>query len=99
MNGHRKRSWRNLAAAAVVLVPVVAVVVLSSFRVSDYECEVCMRFDGREVCRSAAAETEVEARRSAADNACAILTSGVTNTLRCTRSAPTRARCRALSPG
>ena len=57
----RRRSWRNTIAAVVVLTPVVAFVVYSSFRVSEIECEVCMRFEGGEVCRSASAALRVRA--------------------------------------
>ena len=85
---------RNLVAALVVLVPVVAVVVFSTLQVGAHECEVCMSFEGREICRTVAASTEEDARRGAVDNACALLTSGMTNTLRCSRTPPTSVRCR-----
>jgi hypothetical protein len=93
----RRRSWRNTIAAVVVLTPVVAFVVYSSFRVSEIECEVCMRFEGGEVCRSASAALRDEALRSAIDNACALLTSGMTNTIRCQQGEPAKARCRSLT--
>ncbi|MEA2625410.1 MAG: hypothetical protein QOD06_1455 [Candidatus Binatota bacterium] len=83
-------------AALVVLAPVVAVVVYSSFEVSDYECDVCVSFDGRESCRKVTAKTEADALRGAIDNACALVASGVTQTMRCTRSEPTRSTCRSL---
>jgi len=93
----RRRSWRNAVAALVVLTPVVAFVVYSSFRVSAIECEVCMRFEGRELCRAASAARREEALRSAVDNACALLTSGMTNTIRCQQGEPARAQCRSLT--
>ncbi len=89
-------AWRNGVAALVVLAPVVAVVVYSSFEVSEYECRVCMSFDGRDVCRTVSAKTQDEALRGATDNACALLTSGMTNTLQCTRRAPREAECKTL---
>ena len=36
----RPRAWRNLAATLVVLVPVAAFVVYSSFQVSDFDFDV-----------------------------------------------------------
>lgn len=89
----RKRSWRNLVAAIIVLVPVIGFVIYSSLQVGKVECEVCMSFEGRELCRAASAKTAVEAARSAAENACALLTSGMTNTIRCQQSEPVRTRC------
>ena len=60
---NRKRRWRRAVATLAVLVPVVSVVVYSSFQVSDYECTVCMEFAGRRECRTVAGKTEEEALR------------------------------------
>jgi hypothetical protein len=92
----RRRTWRNLSATIVMLVPVVAFVVYSSFQVSAVECRVCMRFEGRETCRTVNAAKREEALRGATDNACALLTSGMTNTIRCQQTDPIESECRAL---
>ena len=91
MSGSRK----NLVAALVFLVPIAAFVVWSSFQVSAVECEVCVRFEGRDMCRAASAATREEALRSATDNACALLTSGMTNSIRCQQGEPSKTECRA----
>ena len=91
-----KHRWRNTIVTLVVLLPIAAVVVYTSFQVSDYECEVCMTFEGQESCRTVTGKTEQEGMRTGVDNACAILTSGVTNTLRCQRTLPKKATCRRL---
>jgi hypothetical protein len=93
----KKSAWRNGVAALIVLAPVVAVVVYSSFQVGEYECRVCMSFDGRDLCRTVSAKTKDEALRGATENACALLTSGMTNTLHCTRSEPRAAECNAVA--
>jgi len=77
--------------ALAVLVPVVAFVVYSSFQISDIECEVCIAFEGREVCRTVRSASETEALRGATDNACALL--------RCARTPATRAGCRPVGAG
>jgi hypothetical protein len=92
----RSGAWRNRIAAVVVLMPVIGFVVYSSFRVSVVECEVCMQFDGRALCRSASAARRDEALRGATDNACALLTSGMTNTIRCQQRQPAKTECRSL---
>jgi len=92
----RGGTWRNRIAAFVVLAPVIGFVVYSSFRVSAVECEVCMQFDARAICRSASASRRDEALRSATNNACALLTSGMTNTIRCEQGEPVKTECRSL---
>ena len=91
----KARPWRNLAATIAVLAPIAAFVVYSSLGVGTVECEVCMRYEGREVCRSVSAAHREEAVRGAVDNACALLTSGMTNTIRCQQGEPARVECRA----
>ena len=87
--------WRGWVATAAVLIPVIGIVVYTSLRVGTIDCEVCIRMDGREACRTVTAATREDALRGAIDNACAQLTSGVTGTLRCSRTEPSRAECRA----
>lgn len=94
MAKRQKHPWRNTVVTLAFLVPVIGVVVYSSFQLSDYQCTVCMDFAGRNICRTVTGKTEVEALRTGIDNACAHLSSGVTDTLRCTRTPPTSARCK-----
>ena len=95
----RRHPWRNAIVTLAVLVPIVGYVVYSSFHVSDFECEVCITFEGRQTCRTVTGKTELEGLRSATDNACALLASGVTDSLRCQRTQPTKASCRPLGGG
>ena len=81
--------------AAVVLAAIVAVVVLSSLQVAGIRCEVCVSFRGQEACRAVDAANEEEARRGAHTNACALLASGVTDSLACERTPESSARCTA----
>jgi hypothetical protein len=90
------RRWKSTLATVAVLAPVMGFVVYSSFFVSEYECEVCIDFEGRNGCRSVKAATEAEAMRGAIDNTCAQLASGVTDTMRCSRTQPSKADCRPL---
>jgi hypothetical protein len=47
-----------------------------------------MQFDGRTNCRVASAATEDAALRTAVTNACALISSGVTDSQQCERSTP-----------
>lgn len=89
------KRWRSTAATIAILAPVVAVVVYSSFHVSQVECEVCIDFEGNSSCRTVSAATKEEALRGAVDNTCAQISSGVTDTMRCARTRPTKAECHA----
>lgn len=69
---------------------IVAVIVISSLRLSKNRVEVCMQFDGRTSCRTAAGSTRDFAMRTAIQNACAQIASGVTDSMNCEHSEPVR---------
>jgi len=54
-----------------------------------YRVEVCVAFNGQTSCRIARADTQDHAMRSAQSNACALIASGVTETMQCEHSTPT----------
>lgn len=57
-----------------------------------WRVEVCMEYRGRSACRTAAGATREEALRTAVDNACALLASGMTESIQCGRSEPRSVR-------
>jgi hypothetical protein len=83
-------SWASL----VGLVAIIGVVVWSSLHVGRVRCEVCVDFQGRRACRAVDADSESDARRAATTNACALVASGVTDSMACERATPTRVECR-----
>jgi hypothetical protein len=76
-----------LGIAFVVLVLVF--LVYSSMHIAKYRVEVCVAYKGRNDCRTASADTEEHALRSAQSNACALLVSGVTEVMQCEHANPT----------
>ena len=82
-------SWLALAA----LLAVGGFVVVSSFQVGGVRCDVCIDFDGQRVCRTVDGASEKEALATARTNACAQVTSGVTNMMRCERQEPLSSAC------
>lgn len=58
------------------------------------ECEVCIRYDGRERCATAAAPTEDEAEQAATMTACGVLAAGVTGAISCQATIPYARTCR-----
>jgi hypothetical protein len=82
-------SWVSLLGLGAII----AVVVWTSLDVGAVRCEVCITFEGRSACRSVDGATADDARRSAINNTCAHLSSGVTQTMACERTPPTRMEC------
>jgi hypothetical protein len=80
--------------ALVLLSGLVAVVVTASLRTGAIRCEVCIDFRGRQVCRSVDGDTEEEALMAARTNACALLASGVTDSMACERTPFASSSCR-----
>jgi len=70
----------------------VALVVYLSLGLGRVKVEVCMEFRGRSNCGTAAAPTEEEALRTATDNACATISSGMTESIACSNTSPISVR-------
>ena len=71
---------------------IVGLVVYSSFGLRRYRVEVCMEFNGRTECRNASGTNRPEAIRTATDNACTLISSGMTEFMNCERSQPASVR-------
>ncbi|MGA2182770.1 MAG: hypothetical protein ABSH47_07050 [Bryobacteraceae bacterium] len=71
---------------------VVAALIRSTMNLATYRVEVCMDYNGRTSCRTAAGSTEEFALRSATGNACALIASGVTDSMGCERTPPRSVR-------
>ncbi|MBZ5601392.1 MAG: hypothetical protein LAO79_03715 [Acidobacteriia bacterium] len=68
----------------------IGLIVYSSIGTSANRVEVCMQYDGRVACRTAAGSTKDFALRAATSNACAQIASGVTDTIKCEHADPVR---------
>ena len=79
---------KTVMIGIVFVLVVVAFLVYSSMHIAKYRVEVCVAFRGTTQCRTASADTQEHALRSAQSNACALLTSGVTETMQCERETP-----------
>jgi hypothetical protein len=77
-----------VAIGIAFVVAVVAFLAYSSMHIAKYRVEVCVAFRGANQCRTASADTQDHALRSAQSNACALLVSGVTDTMQCERATP-----------
>ena len=79
------------ALVGVLIVAVIfGIIVYSSMNLARFRVEVCMAYNGQTNCRTASGSTEDFALRSARSNACAGIASGVTDTIGCEGSTPTK---------
>ncbi|MCC7342993.1 MAG: hypothetical protein IT170_18065 [Bryobacterales bacterium] len=74
----------------ILLAVVAGLIIWSSTGLQEHRVEVCVTYEGRTVCRTASGATQQSALRQAQDNACALLTSGVTGSITCGQKAPDR---------
>jgi hypothetical protein len=81
---------RPVFAGIIFLIVFLAVLVYSTLSLTRHRhrVEVCMQFGGRTSCRIASGATEENALRAAVTNACAFISSGVTDSQQCERSTP-----------
>ncbi|HLJ14650.1 MAG TPA: hypothetical protein VKV15_09155 [Bryobacteraceae bacterium] len=71
-----------------IFLAIAGYIVYSTLTATRHRVNVCMTFNGRTECRTAAGTTRDFALRSAVTNACALIASGVTDTVRCEQSQP-----------
>ena len=69
---------------------VLGVLIYSTLGLSRHRVEVCVEFNGRASCRTASATTREAAQRTATNNACALLSSGMTESMACGAKPPTK---------
>jgi hypothetical protein len=79
---------KTVVIGVLFVVAVLGFLIYSSMHLSNYRVEVCVSFRGRSECRTASADTQEHARRTAQTNACGLLASGVTDTMQCEQVEP-----------
>ena len=82
----------------MITLAVVALVVALFFYMStaraNQECTVCMEFQGRSNCATAAGSTVREATETAHNTACGPLARGMNETIACGNRAPVSVQCK-----
>jgi hypothetical protein len=83
---------RNVLLGILGAVAFIALLAYMSMGMKQHRVEVCMEFNGRKNCRIAAGPTRDQALRTAAENACATISSGMTESTTCERTPPVSVR-------
>jgi hypothetical protein len=86
---------KQLAGGLAVIAAVVALLYAATLAGAETECEACMRYEGREACRTATGSSRDAAEQAAIMTACALVSNGVTATIACQGLEPVKLSCRA----
>jgi hypothetical protein len=81
---------KPVLVGVIFVVVVLGAIIYSSMNLSKYEVEVCMTFNGNSSCRTASGKTKDETLQTAITNACGDIAGGVTDSIACERTQPTK---------
>lgn len=79
---------RNVLLVIAAALAFIALLAYMSMGMKQHRVEVCMEFQGRQNCRIAAGPTKEQALRTATENACATISSGMTDSMTCGKTPP-----------
>ena len=74
-------------------IAVLGMLIYSTMGLQQYTCKVCKTYRGQTNCSTARAPTREEATRTASDVACAIISSGMTESLQCSNTISDSTEC------
>ena len=84
----------KIAIVTVALVALtVAVLIHAVLRQAQITCEACVTFHGRTQCRTAIGPDRDQAVKTAIDNACGFLASGMADSISCSNTPPDGVTC------
>ena len=87
----RQRSIGVIVVVGALLV--VSYLIFGSSRVTQASCYVCVEYNGQTQCRTGDGVDVQDARKAAQKAACAVMASGMNETIACSNTQPTIARC------
>lgn len=80
-------------AAIVSVIALLAILIYGSMGTVQAECELCVEYNGRTECRRGSGADQTEAQRAAQKAACAVMATGMAESVNCQRVPPTDVRC------
>jgi hypothetical protein len=79
---------KSVVIGILVVAGLIALLFYSSMSMAQHRVEVCMQFNGHTQCKTTSGQTQDFALRTAKSNACAEISSGVTDTIQCEHAEP-----------
>ena len=80
-------------AAIMSVIALLAILIYGSMGTVQAECELCVEYNGRTECRRGSGADQTEAQRAAQKAACAVMATGMAESVNCQRVPPTDVRC------
>jgi hypothetical protein len=74
----------------LIVAVILGIMIYSSLSLTANRVEVCIAFKDQSRCKTASGATQEAAVRTATENACGEIAGGVTDTMACLRSEPTK---------
>ena len=87
----QRRTITFLVIGGIALL--LAYLIWGSTTLVQAECSLCVEFRGQTQCRTGSGTTEEEAQRAAQRAACAVMASGMNESIACNNRPPTQVRC------
>jgi hypothetical protein len=84
---------RSSLASLLCFLALAGFIIWQTLGLAQATCEVCVEYRGLSQCRTVSAATPEEAQQGAVVNACAYVSSGVTDSMACQRATPVSSRC------
>ncbi len=84
----------RLLALVVAIGLLLGAVIYGSFSVVQTQCDLCVEYNGTRTCRTGSGVDEEDAKRAAQRAACAVMASGMAESINCERVIPTNVQCR-----
>ena len=85
---------RSTLVTVAVVIAIIALFFYMSVAQATQECQVCVEFQGRSNCATAAGHTIPEATATAHNTACGPLARGMNETIACGNRAPLSVQCK-----
>ncbi len=89
----KSRKTGRVVALLIALVVLGAALVLGTRSLVRSECELCVTFRGVTTCRRGSGTSQQEAMQAAQKAACAIMASGMNESIACDNTPPTNVQC------
>lgn len=82
------KKFRNILIIAFLLIAPAVWMTMTVLSEAKVNCRVCMDFNGKQHCANAVGSDKETCVKTASDNACAPIASGMTDSIACSQRAP-----------
>ncbi|MCZ6918738.1 MAG: hypothetical protein O7I93_18330 [Gemmatimonadetes bacterium] len=77
----------------IAIVALLGGLIYGSFSVVQFECSLCVEFNGQRQCRTGSGASQEDAQAAAQRAACAVMAAGMAESIQCDNQIPTNVQC------